>query len=335
MDDSTMFAPDGLQPNEPVLGVYGAEEWILSEFLRRRHLLGQQTVEVNQDWIIPPSFKLHRYVIDRGFTCFSFVTEDRVLVDMEVGILIFEVSNRKISSRLIGDPQWADDWDAKLEADFKRAENLIQWVYSQRGDTISVPLNFRPAIEAAYPWINGGISNYVDNFMMSDANVLILIGPPGTGKTTFIKNMIHLAKGDAKVAYDMQVLDSDDFFAGFIEDSCTFLIMEDADNFLDSRQDGNSMMHRFLNVSDGLISAAGKKLVFSTNLPNVNSIDPALLREGRCFDVLNFRPLTREEALKVAEEAGRELRDGNEFTLAEIFTVQPSGKVKQKAIGFF
>ena len=96
------------------------------------------------------------------------------------------------------------------------------------------------------------------------------------------------------------------------------------------------MMHKFLNVSDGLISAADKKLVFSTNLPNVRDIDSALLREGRCFDVLQFRPLTRKEALAVVEEtkSTRELGDGQEFTLAEIFKSQPSGNKSGQRLGF-
>ena len=112
--------------------------------------------------------------------------------------------------------------------------------------------------------------------------------------------------------------------------------MEDADTFLESRQDGNTMMHKFLNVSDGLISAADKKLVFSTNLPNVRDIDSALLREGRCFDVVQFRPLTRKEALAVVEETGtgRVLQDGQEFTLAEIFKSQPSGNKQTRGMGF-
>jgi ATP-dependent 26S proteasome regulatory subunit len=102
--------------------------------------------------------------------------------------------------------------------------------------------------------------------------------------------------------------------------------MEDADAFLAARKDGNTLMHRFLNMSDGLISAKNKKLVFSTNLPNISDIDEALLRPGRCFDILQFRPLTRAEAQAALDEVGSnaELPDGNQFTLAELFCQQPS-----------
>ena len=336
MDDIPLFKPHAIPKNEVVLGVYGSEDWVNADWLRSRHLSGRATMETHDTWITPADFKLSVFVRALGFKSFTFFGHQKVLIPQEMGMLLLEQTKGKIMVTFTGDPDWVEAWEKKFDAAFKRAENLIEWVYNSRGDTISVPLNFRPAIQAAYPWINQPINDYIDEYLDSDANVLILIGPPGTGKTTFIKNLIHRAKANAKVAYDEKVLQGDDFFAGFIEDECRFLIMEDADAFLESRQDGNTMMHKFLNVSDGLISAADKKLVFSTNLPNVRDIDSALLREGRCYDVLEFRPLERSEAKAVLQEVGsdRELPDGKEFTLAEIFSSQPSNNKKPRGMGF-
>lgn len=336
MDDVELFVPEQLPKNEVVLGVYGSEDWVNATLLRQRHLEGKRTLEVQDTWITASNFRLADWVKEMGFGCYTFFGHNKVLVQLDAGILAVAQARAKVTVTLTGSPEWVESWELELSKQFKKAENLIEWVYSPRGDTISVPLNYRKAVEAAYPWIQQPLNSYFDEYLDSDANVLILIGPPGTGKTTFIKNLIHRAKSNAKVAYDPKVLDGDDFFAGFIEDDTRFLIMEDADSFLQSRQDGNTMMHRFLNVSDGLISAADKKLVFSTNLPNVRDIDSALLREGRCFDVVEFRPLTRAEAKDVFKEVGRdesELRDGQEMTLAEIFQSQPSAR-KGRGIGF-
>lgn len=155
--------------------------------------------------------------------------------------------------------------------------------------------------------------------------------------STFLKNLIHRSKSNAKVAYDETVLSNDGFFAGFIEDDAKFLVMEDADNFLSKRSNGNSMMHRFLNVSDGLISAADKKLVFSTNLPSVKDIDAALIRPGRCFDVVTFNALTRAQAQRVIDEVGSGSLppDKEKITLAEIFSTQQNAKKsKPSGMGF-
>ena len=45
--------------------------------------------------------------------------------------------------------------------------------------------------------------------------------------------------------------------------------------------------------------AQGRKILFTTNLPNVHDIDAALLRPGRCFATLQHRSLSREEGAKL------------------------------------
>jgi ATP-dependent 26S proteasome regulatory subunit len=133
------------------------------------------------------------------------------------------------------------------------------------------------------------------------------------------------------------VMMDDNLFANFIDDDSRFLVMEDADAFLQARADGNTIMHKFLNVSDGLISAADKKLVFSTNIPNIRDIDAALIRPGRCFDVMEFRALSIDEAQAVIRESGAGKLPAHKMqaTLAEIFSSQPSGGAKKRTgVGF-
>lgn len=335
-EEMQMMAPDGLPRHEVMLGVYSPEEWITSDSLRARHLSGANTVQIDITYIVPAGFKLADWTI-KNAKKFTFVSANRTLVHDEGGLLKLSSGHGKIEIEHVGDPDWAARWIAKFDAEFKRAENMIEWVYTTNGHSIDVPLNFRPAIKAAYPWIKKDLTEYIDDYINSDASVIILIGAPGTGKTTFIKNLIHRSGGDAKVAYDETVMQGDGLFAGFIDDESRFLVMEDADAFLQSRADGNTMMHKFLNVSDGLISAADKKMVFSTNLPNITDIDPALMRPGRCFDVVEFRALTIDEAQAVIDETGNgSIPEGKtSITLAEIFSQQqPSEGLRKKGMGF-
>jgi SpoVK/Ycf46/Vps4 family AAA+-type ATPase len=280
---------------------------------------------------------LSEWVKKEAFPTFTFFSDNYVVIPSETGFMQITSSKNKIVVELVGDIEFCEKSEKFFAARFKKAENLIRWVYNQRGDDISVPLNYRPGLNAAYPWLGRPYSEYIADYLNSEASVLILIGPPGTGKTTFIKNIIHQSRGNARVAYDEKVLGGDDFFASFVDGDDDILVMEDADTFLSDRQDGNTMMHKFLNVSDGLISAIGKKMIFSTNLPNVNDIDPALMRAGRCFDVMEFRPLTREEAQEVLKEVGsdRALPDGRSFTLADIFSTQEHGEqARRNKTGF-
>ena len=118
-------------------------------------------------------------------------------------------------------------------------------------------------------------------------------------------------------------------FARFIEDDAEVMVLEDSDAFLKSRTDGNTMMHRFLNVGDGLVTTKGKKMIFSTNLPSIRDIDSALIRPGRCFDIVTFGELTKEQAVELADKLGVELQgDKDKYSLAEIFNQHTEHKIQ-------
>ena len=178
--------------------------------------------------------------------------------------------------------------------------------------------------------------------MESSANILLLIGPPGTGKTTFIRGLLAHRSCSAIVTYDAGILEKDGFFARFIEDDAEVMVLEDSDTFLKSRSDGNTMMHRFLNVGDGLVTTKGKKMIFSTNLPSIRDIDAALIRPGRCFDIVEFKPLSIDDANKLANKLNTtipEKKTGEvvEYSIAEIFNQQTERKHTSKAnrkVGF-
>jgi len=342
MDDSIMFNENTAASGGVIFGVYGSDDWATCTHLRKAMEEGRNTLAKEGTWVTPSGWDFSEFVSSSS-TRFNFISMHRAIIFFEWGIIEASVSKGKLVLVLNGTPECVIAFTAGLDKVLRPAENLIEWVYSPRGDSISVPLNYRPAIEAAYPWLPKPMNDYIDDYLDSQASVLILIGPPGTGKTTFIKNLIHRSKGDARVTYDETVMSGDSLFAEFIESDAKFMIMEDADTFLKSRDDGNTMMHRFLNVSDGLISAQDKKLVFSTNLPSVRDIDSALMRPGRCFDVIEFRALTRAEAEVIADEMNLELPDGRSFTLAEMFNVHASDAVnsdgttkkrKVKRVGF-
>jgi len=165
----------------------------------------------------------------------------------------------------------------------------------------------------------------------------LLIGPPGTGKTTFIRGLLQHAQISAIVTYDTAILSKDYLFANFIEGDRNVMIVEDADNFLGLRSDGNDMMHKFLNVGDGLVTTKNKKMIFSTNLPSVRDVDPALVRPGRCFDILNFDLLNEKQATALSTRLGVEYdtADSGKYTIADIFHKQVEApKSPKRKVGF-
>lgn len=228
----------------------------------------------------------------------------------------------------------------KAMARFSTVGSQIEWVYSERGDSIYIPLNLdRLPVDEMYPFLGTRtLEEYYDSYLNSNSNILILIGAPGTGKSSFVRGLLAYAETSALVTYDPAVLERDSIFANFIQSENTLMILEDSDNFLRARSEGNNMMQKFLNLGDGLVSTKNKKLIFTTNLPNVRDIDSALLRPGRCFDVVNFDLLTQEQADTLAAVYDIELRNEKKlWTIAEVFNepVSEAPKNKVKSVGFF
>jgi hypothetical protein len=156
-------------------------------------------------------------------------------------------------------------------------------------------------LDEAYPTLLEPVGRFIGRYLDARETVLILQGPPGTGKTRFVRAVlaaISRRKGDsAKVLYttDTRSLENDEIFVEFVTGSHDAFVVEDADHILDVRANGNLHLHRFLAIADGVVRAQGRKILFTTNLPNVGDIDDALLRPGRCFANLHFRALYRPE----------------------------------------
>src|SRR5450631_1422846 len=87
-----------------------------------------------------------------------------------------------------------------------------------------------------------------------------------------------------------------EIFVDFITGNHDAFVIEDADHMLMARSNGNVDLHRFLAVADGVVCAQGRKIIFTTNLPNIGDIDEALVRPGRCFATVRIRALDRREA---------------------------------------
>lgn len=193
-------------------------------------------------------------------------------------------------------------------------------------------------MDEAYPTLAESVERFIERYLAARETVLVLQGPPGTGKTRFVRAVlaaISRRKGDsAKVLYtaETRALENDEIFVEFVTGSHDAFVIEDADHLLDARANGNLHLHRFLAVADGVVRAQGRKILFTTNLPNVTDIDDALLRPGRCFASLRLRALERAEAERLltrlcatgSDAVARALaaalpRDARSATLASIY----------------
>lgn len=214
----------------------------------------------------------------------------------------------------------------------------IDWHFlTGRGELESAPIeelaNDR-VYDEAYPYLAHGLRSFIDRYLSSAETVLVLQGNPGTGKTRLIRailgEMARREEGHASALYtgDKKTMESDEIFVKFITGWHDAFVVEDADHLLRPRAEGNENLHRFLSIADGVVRSQGRKIIFSTNLPNVGDLDDALVRPGRCFAHVLTRALDAKETERLVaaltkalpqQDKTRAGLDAKPHTLAEIY----------------
>ena len=174
-----------------------------------------------------------------------------------------------------------------------------------------------------------------------DTNGLYLFhGQPGTGKSTYIKYLIHQLKKKVifispKMAGELDNLSMTPFL---LDNRNTVLVIEDAEELITSREEvRNSNLSMLLNLTDGLLGESLGIQIIATFNTDVKNIDKALLRKGRLSTIYEFKNLSLNRTNGLLQKLGHNIEVNNSLPVAEIFNFDKDNhyipKI-QKAVGF-
>jgi len=221
----------------------------------------------------------------------------------------------------------------------------ISLIYAQNGELNTKELHLKkPKIDFNIHYNEDFFpihKTMVKQLNKTDTNGLYLFhGQPGTGKSTYIKYLIHQLKKKVifispKMAGELDNLSMTPFL---LDNRNTVLVIEDAEELITSREEvRNSNLSMLLNLTDGLLGESLGIQIIATFNTDVKNIDKALLRKGRLSTIYEFKNLSLDRTNTLLQKLGHNIEVNNSLPVAEIFNFDKDNHYipkLQKAVGF-
>lgn len=175
-----------------------------------------------------------------------------------------------------------------------------------------------------------------------DSGLVILRGTRGTGKTSLIRHLCSNFPAKYRIVTNAVAshLAEPEFMSFLLSNKDSIFILEDCEQILMSRSENTfgGAITNILNMSDGLMSDIFNIKFICTFNADIDKIDSALLRKGRCYANYEFKPLDKDKVRHLSEKYNLGITEYKDMTLAEIYNYESTdydtSSKPRKKIGF-
>lgn len=285
---------------------------------------------------------------------FSVDLEDQVLLDF--GISIRRGPNFIVCTKRDGTAvviyyadQKTEDYISSAISRYKQSASdssrayihiPVQGDWNISTESIVVPPQVEDPLDMYEPEFREKSSRLIERLSdPSGRGIVVLNGPPGTGKTSYIRYVCSIIGSKKRIIYvpqDMADWLSTPSAITFLSSQANYgqplvLIIEDAEKALKPRVNGNGggAVSTLLNISDGILSDFFRIQVICTFNADITEIDQALVRNGRLIMQHRFDALSEASVSRISKKLGI-VDPGKSCTLADLVAQQPVAKTTEE-----
>lgn len=188
--------------------------------------------------------------------------------------------------------------------------------------------------------------NYNDDFLEISKDIVcnlndkrkcglfIFNGPPGCGKTTFLRYIASKINNKDIIFIPPDLVDgiTDPSFIPFLlNNKNSILIIEDAEPALQKRGSGgrSGSISNVLNLTDGLLSDCVNISIVCTFNTNLSNLDDALLRKGRLTNSYKFEKLCPIKSAALLKKLGHNIEVKDAMSLSDIYNYSTSNNIEK------
>ena len=218
-----------------------------------------------------------------------------------------------------------------------------EYVFSKFSVSLPVNLDIELNYGKGFSKLSGKIIESINN---NFSGLYMFHGPPGTGKSTYIKYLSTVIKKDIIFFPTSLVgtLTDPNIINLLIKKQNCVLVLEDAEKAIVKRENTQdaSLVSSLLNMTDGILGDVLKLNIIVTYNCQRAEIDDALLRRGRLKAEHSFNLLSKDNAKLLVKTLNLDVEVEDDMSLADIYNYKKEEELigkkdelnKRPVIGF-